>query len=224
MEIKDKLFAIKDEKYREFQASLMPTVAREKIIGVRTPLLRKLAKEMHSTPEAENFITDLPHRYYEEDNLHAFLIEQIVDFDTVLAETERFLPYIDNWATCDSFTPKAFKKYPERLLPTIEKWLCTDKTYTVRYAIKLLMTFFLDERFDECYLKMVAAVQSEEYYIKMMIAWYFATALAKQYEVAVVYIENKTLSPWVHNKAIQKAIESYRISPESKNYLRKLKI
>lgn len=223
MEIKDKLFALQDTFYRDFQSALMPTVDKEKIIGVRIPQLRACAKELYGTQEADNFLKELPHTYYEEDNLHAFLIEKITDFDTALYETERFLPYIDNWATCDSFTPKAFKKSPELLLKPIEKWLVSEKTYTVRYAIKLLMTFFLDERFDKRYLETVANVQSDEYYVKMMVAWYFATALAKQYDAAIIYLENGVLSPWVHNKAIQKAIESFRISPEIKKYLRKLK-
>lgn len=223
MEIKDKLLALQDTFYRDFQSALMPTVDKGKIIGVRIPQLRAFAKELYGTQEADRFLKELPHTYYEEDNLHAFLIEKITDFDTALYETERFLPYIDNWATCDSFTPKAFKKSPELLLKPIEKWLVSEKTYTVRYAIKLLMTFFLDERFDKRYLETVANVQSDEYYVKMMVSWYFATALAKQYDAAIIYLENGVLSPWVHNKAIQKAIESFRISPEIKKYLRKLK-
>lgn len=221
--IKDELFALADTEYKAFQQKLMPTVSQIKVIGVRTPALRLLAKELHGTKAADEFLNSLPHEYYEEDNLHAFLLEKIKDFDELLAKTESFLPYIDNWATCDSLNPEIFAKNPELLLPKIEEWLKSDKTYVVRYAIKLLMTYFLDERFDEVYLLKVASVKSEEYYIKMMQSWYFATALAKQYNSAVKYIENRLLSDFVHNKAIQKARESYRIDEKTKEYLKMLK-
>ncbi len=213
----NELFKLQDLKYRDFHAKLMPTIDKEKIIGVRVPELRKLAKRIRGTEAANEFLKKLPHKYYEEDNLHAFLVEQIKDFDEALSETERFLPYIDNWATCDMFYPKVFKKYPERLMPKIKEWIKSDRTYTVRYAIGLLMRM----DFREEHMEMVSRVRSDEYYVNMMIAWYFATALAFNCEEAIKYIEEKRLDAWVHNKTIQKAIESYRIDGELK---RKLKL
>ena len=224
MDIQKELFCLKDDAYRDFHARLIPNIDKERIIGVRTPALRKFAAGICKKPEAEAFLHLLPHKYYEENNLHAFLIEKEKDFDAAASLTENFLPYIDNWATCDSFLPKAFKKNPGKTLPYIYKWIKSDKTYTVRYAIGLLMSLFLDDDFKEEYAELVCAVKSDEYYINMMIAWYFATALAKQYECAVKYIENKCLEKWVHNKTIQKAIESRRISDDKKAYLRSLKI
>lgn len=218
------LMALADNTYKEFQASLIPTVDRDKIIGVRIPQLRAYAKKIAKTTEAEAFLNSLPHTYYDENNLHAFLCEQIRDFDEAFKKTEQFLPYIDNWATCDSFNPKVFAKYPEKLLTKIDEWFASPHEYTVRYAIKLLMTHFLDERFNETYMKSIAKIRREEYYIKMMIAWYFATACAKQYETSVKYLENKELDPWVHNKAIQKATESFRVTGEAKKYLKTLRI
>ena len=218
------LFSLQDIAYGDFQAKLMPTIDRKSIIGVRTPAIRKLAKQVAKTDDARAFISQLPHRYYEENNLHAFIIEQSRDFNEALRLTNQFLPYIDNWATCDSFTPKVFGKHPDELLTAIGGWIESSHTYTVRYAIRMLMAFFLDERFKPEYAQMVAAVKSEEYYIKMMIAWYFATASAKQYDTIISFISNRSLDPWTHNKAIQKAIESYRISNEQKEELRKLKV
>ena len=218
------LFSLQDIAYGDFQAKLMPTIDRKSIIGVRTPAIRKLAKQVAKTDDARAFISQLPHRYYEENNLHAFIIEQSRDFNEALRLTNQFLLYIDNWATCDSFTPKVFGKHPDELLTAIGGWIESSHTYTVRYAIRMLMAFFLDERFKPEYAQMVAAVESEEYYIKMMIAWYFATALAKQYDTIIGFISNRSLDPWTHNKAIQKAIESYRISNEQKEELRKLKV
>lgn len=223
-EIRDKLFSLQDLTYRDFQAKLMPTVNPENIIGVRTPELRKLAKELFKQPCAEEFISVLPHEYYDENNLHGFIIEQIKDYDKCVAEVSRFLPYVDNWATCDLMTPKVFKKNTDKLLEPIDTWLSSDKTYTVRFGIEMLMCFYLDDEFRTVYLEKVAAVRSEEYYINMMIAWYFATALAKQYNAALPYIENRKLSVWAHNKAIQKCCESYRITDEQKAYLRTMKI
>ena len=223
MGITKRLFLLADSKYRDFQSGLMPTVPKERIIGIRTPALRKLAKEIHFV-EMQRFISLLPHSYYEEDNLHAFLIEQITDFDMALAETERFLPYIDNWATCDSFLPKAFKKEPMRIKIQIYNWLKSEHTYTVRYGVKLLIQLFLDELFEEEQMHTVASINNDEYYVKMAVAWYFATALAKQYDSAIHYISDKKLSTWIHNKSIQKAIESYRIPCEIKEYLKTLKI
>ncbi len=214
--MKEKLFELQDLKYRDFHSKLMPTVDKTTIIGVRVPELRKLAKRIQGTTAAEAFLGELPHEYYEENNLHAFLIEQIKDFEAALCETERFLPYIDNWATCDMFYPKVFKKYPERLMPKIDEWIRSGKTYTVRYAVGLLMRM----DFKSEHMKKVASIKSDEYYINMMIAWYFATALAFNYEEAVLYLEEKRLDRWVHNKTIQKAIESYRIDEEIKKKLR----
>ena len=222
--ISEKLFALQDQKYRSFQGKLMPTVPPETIIGVRTPLLRKLAKELSGTPQAEEFLHILPHSYYEENSLHAFLIEQIRDYDRALAETERFLPYIDNWATCDCFCPKVFAKRKEALIVPIRRWLDSDRLYTVRYAIGMLMRHYLDEAFRPEFLAWVAGVQSEEYYINMMRAWYFATALAKQPDSAFVWLTKRRLDVWTHNKTIQKAVESYRISAERKQQLRGMRI
>lgn len=209
-----------EEKYREFSSNLMPTVEKSKVIGIRTPILRKYAKELENY---EDFLNDLPHKYFEENNLHAFLIERERNFDKCIELLYSFLPYIDNWATCDSMKPKALKKEPEKLLKHIKKWIESKDVYAVRYAINLLMSFYLDDDFDEDYLKAVANVKSDEYYINMMRAWYFATALAKQYKKTLPYIEKNTLDTWTHNKTIQKAIESLRISREQKEYLRTLK-
>lgn len=220
----NRLFEIQDLKYRDFSHSLMPTVDKEKVIGVRTPALRKLAKELSKDERSKNFMSSLPHVYYEENNLHAFMIEQIKDFDTAILETDRFLPYVDNWATCDCMSPKAFKKDLDRLLTKIDQWLSSSHTYTVRYGICTLMRYYLDDRFSPDLLKKVAEIRSDEYYVKMMIAWYFATALAKQYDATLPYISEKKLDKWTHNKAIQKAIESYRVTDEHKAYLKTLKI
>ncbi len=216
------LFSMQDLKYRDFHSKLMPTVDKEKIIGVRVPRLRKFAKSIYSTPEAEAFLENLPHKYYEENNLHAFLIELNTDYDKTISQLEKFLPYIDNWATCDMLTPKAFKNN----LPSQKaiEWMNSNEPYIVRFGIEMLMKFYLDEKFSPEHLSLVASVKSEHYYVKMMISWYFATALAKQYEEAVVILENKKLPVWEHNKTIQKAVESYRISDEQKSYLKTLKI
>ena len=222
--IKERLIALADKGYKDFQSPHIPTVPSEKIIGVRIQVLRALAKELYGSEEAESFISELPHETYEEDNLHAFLVEKISDLDAAIYETERFLPYIDNWATCDSFNPKVFARYPEKLLPKIREWIISDHEYTVRYAIKLLMTYFLDERFDTALMDLVASVNREEYYIRMMVAWYFATALSKQYESAVKIFKDRILPVWVHNKSITKATESFRVDSETKRYLKTLKI
>lgn len=221
--IKQQLFSMQDLEYKAFHSRLMPTISPETIIGVRTPALRKFAKEMAKYEGVEMFMQDLPHKFYEENNLQGFIIEGMKDFDKCLAEVDRFLPYVDNWATCDMMRPKVFKRNPEMLLPKIREWIASGKTYTVRYGIGMLMTYFLDEFFDVKYVDEVAAVESEEYYVKMMVAWYFATALAKQWDAVIPYIKNGKLEKWTHNKAIQKAIESYRITPLQKEYLRGLK-
>ena len=222
-EIQQRLFALQDTGYRDFHAALMPTVPKELVIGVRSPALRALAKELKGTEPAA-FMAELPHQYYEENNLHAALIGHIRDFDACMAALERFLPYVDNWATCDMMNPRALAKDKAALLEHIRFWLRSDHTYTVRFAMGMLMRHFLEEDFREEYLALVASVQSEEYYIRMMQAWYFATALAKQYEAAVKYLEQRKLGVWVHNKTIQKARESYRISDDQKEYLKRLKI
>ncbi len=214
------LMKMQDLNYRDFHAKLMPTIDKEKIIGVRVPQIRKFAKGMKDTPEAKRFLQTLPHEYYEENNLHAFLVETIKDFEQALCETERLLPYIDNWATCDMFYPKIFKKNPEKLIPKIKEWIKSDKTYTVRYAIGLLMRM----GFEKEHMEMVARVKSGEYYVNMMIAWYFATALAADFESAVVYLEERKLDKWVHNKTIQKAVESNRIDKITKDKLKGMKL
>jgi len=222
-EIRQRLFALQDTKYRTFQAKLIPTIAPETIIGVRTPELRKLAKELSVRPDIEVFLRELPHELFEENQLHIFIISGMKNFENCLEHTEKFLPFIDNWATCDQLSPKVFKKYKKELLPHIQDWILSGETYKVRFAIGMLMQHFLDEDFDPAYPETVAAIRSDEYYINMMIAWYFATALAKQYDDALPYMEQRHLERWTHNKAIQKSIESYRITPEQKEYLRSLK-
>ena len=223
-EIVDLLFSKQDLKYRDFQAPLFPGVDKERLIGVRTPDLKKLAKELNGKEIANQFIETLPHRYFDENQLHAFLISLIKDYQTCLKEVERFLPFVNNWGTCDQLSPKVFIKHKDELISPIKKWLKSKHTYTVRFAIGMLMQHYLDESFKEEYMEMVASIKSEEYYINMMIAWYFATALAKKWDSAIKYIEDKKLSPWVHNKTIQKAVESYRINDKQKVYLKSLKV
>ena len=223
-EIRQRLFELQDVSYRDFQVKLIPTVEPESIIGVRTPALRKLAREYGRREEIGVFLQDLPHKYFDENQLHAFIISGIKDFETCIMNVEKFLPYVDNWATCDQMSPTVFKKKRQELLPYIREWMKSDRTYTVRFGIGMLMQHYLDEDFDPSYPEMVAGIQSEEYYISMMIAWYFATALAKQYDTVLPYIEEKRLDSQTHNRAIQKAVESYRITPEQKAYLKRLKI
>lgn len=223
--IQKMLFSLQDEKMRDFQAKLMPTVDKSLIIGTRTPVLRQLAKKMRGTEDARIFLQTLPHKYFDENQLHAFLISLIPDFDEAVAATEKFLPYIDNWATCDQLHPKkAFRKNLDGLLKHIKAWIKSKETYTIRFGVEMLMAHFLDEKFSPEQLKLVAAIKSEDYYVNMMCAWYFATALAKQYDATVIYIEQKKLNPDVHNKTIRKAVESYRITDEQKKYLRKFAI
>jgi 3-methyladenine DNA glycosylase AlkD len=220
--ITERLFALQDTKYREMQVKIIPNIPPESIIGVRTPALRELAKKLPKE-EAGPFLEGLPHKYFDEDQLHAFVLSGMKDYDACMVELERFLPYVNNWATCDQMSPKVFKKHRAELLPHIEAWLASGETYTVRFGIGMLMEHFLEEDFDLRYPEMVASVTSEEYYVNMMIAWYFATALAKQYEAVLPFVEDRRLSRWTHNKTIQKAVESYRITPEQKVYLRTLK-
>lgn len=223
-DIRARLFALADPAYGDFHAGLMPGIPRQRIIGVRVPHLRALAKTLRGTPAADAFLAELPHTYYEENNLHGFLLDFIRDFDACLAATERFLPYIDNWATCDGTSPRALIEKPDVLLAHVQEWLASDHTYTVRFGIETLMRHFLDARFSTAYPDAVAALRSDAYYINMMIAWYFATALAKQYDTILPYIENRSLDKWTHNKTIQKAIESYRITDAQKAHLRTLRI
>lgn len=222
--VTERLLTLADEGYRQFQMPLIPTVESERVIGVRTPVLRKLAKELAGTPEAEVFLRELPHTYYEENNLHAFLVEQIKDYNTCTAAIDAFLPYVDNWSTCDGWSPKVLEKHPEELLDKIREWISSDHPFTVRYGIGMLQRYFLDDLFKPEYVEWVASIDREEYYVKMMVAWYFATALAKQYEAALPYIREYRLSEWIHNKAIQKAIDSFRVSAEHKADLKTYKL
>ena len=223
-EIRNGLFDLQDSQYRDFQAKLIPSASADKMIGVRTPVLRKLAKDLAKRKDIGGFLNDLPHRYFDENQLHAFIISQLKDYEQCMDEVIRFLPYIDNWATCDQLSPKIFRKHRPKLIDQIRKWIISDRTYTIRFGIGMLMEHFLDEDYDPAYPEMVACIRSDEYYVNMMIAWYFATALAKQYDSILPFIENRRLDPWTHNKTIQKARESYRISPEQKEYLKALKI
>lgn len=216
------LFEMQDEKYRDFQSALIPGSDLEKVIGIRTPLLRKYAKNL-PLEDAKAFLLELPHEYFDENQLHAFIVSEIKDIDACIKEVNTFLPYVDNWATCDQMSPVIFKKHKDKLLVEVKRWIASSETYTVRFGIKMLMQHFLDEDFNLEYPEMVAKIQSEEYYVKMMIAWYFATALAKQYDSVIPFIEEGRLEKWTHNKAIQKSIESYRITTDKKKYLRSLK-
>lgn len=221
--LEKQLFEWQDSAYKAFQCRLIPTVNPDTVIGVRTPQLRRLAREIAGTPQAAEFMLQLPHRYYEENSLHGFLIEQIRDFDQCIAALETFLPYVNNWATCDTMSPKALIRQPDRLLVQIGRWLRSDQTYTVRFGIGQLMSHYLDARFCPEYPQAVAAVCSQEYYINMMRAWYFATALAKQYAAVLPFLAEHRLDAWTHNKAIQKACESRRLTQEQKDELRRLK-
>lgn len=222
-QIREKLFSLQDFKYGDFQAKLMPTIARETVIGVRTPVLREYAKKLAKEENVSEFLQDLPHQYFEENQLHAFIICEQKNYEECIKELNFFLPYVDNWATCDQMSPKVFRKHHGELLEQIKIWMDSDKTYTIRYGIGMLMAHFLEEDFEITYVEMVADIRSEEYYVNMMIAWYFATALAKQYEAVVPFIEKRRLDNWTHRKAIQKAVESYRITKEQKEYLKGLK-
>lgn len=224
-EIREQLLELQEEEYRDFQRKLIPGEAADTIMGVRTPALRKMAKKLAKREDIGVFLQELPHSCFEENQLHAFIIGENKDLESCLAQVEEFLPYVNNWATCDQLSPNVFRKEKERLLPVICRWISEEQpVYTVRFGIGMLMQHFLDESFREEYLDWVAEIRSEEYYINMMIAWYFATALAKQYDRTLPYIEKQRLADWTHNKAIQKAIESNRITKEQKTYLRTLKV
>lgn len=216
----DRLYELQDLNYQAFQSKLLPTLEPDTIIGVRTPQLKLLERELRTRREEEQLLNHLPHTFFEENQLHAFYIAQIKEFDTCIQELNRFLPYVDNWATCDQLKPKVLKKHPEWLLPHIRRWIQSDHIYTRRYAIGALMSYYLDSDFKPEYLELAAGAETEAYYVKMMVAWYFATALAKQWDAAVEYIEQRRLSEWTHRKTIQKAVESYRITKEQKQYLK----
>jgi len=217
------LFSMQDAEYREFQAKLIPNIKKESIIGIRTPILKKYALELVKNNDFTEFISILPHEYFEENQLHAFIVSELKDYDKVISELERFLPYVDNWATCDQLRPKIFKKHKDKLITKIRKWISSSHTYTIRFGVGMMMCHYLDDNFEEDHLKLISEIRVHDYYIDMMIAWYFATALAKQYDKAVKFIENNVLDTFIHNKTIQKARESYRVSDEHKEYLKKLK-
>jgi 3-methyladenine DNA glycosylase AlkD len=223
MDLYDKLIEVRDPEYRDFQAKLVPNIPAETILGVRTPDMRRIAKEVFASGKAEEFLKDLPHRYYEENLIHFFVLAMIKDFDECVKGVEAFLPYVDCWPASDQATPKAFTKNRERLLPYIRKWVASDHVYTARFGIRMLMNEFLGEDFREEFPELVASKKGDDYYLKMMIAWYFATALAKRYDETVKYFEERRLEEWVHRKAIQKALESFRVTEEHKEYLKSLR-
>ena len=219
-----KLYDLQDLKYRDMQIKIIPTVEPESVIGVRTPELKSIAKDILKDGNYKGFLEELPHRYFEENQLHAFIISGIKDLNECMEDLETFLPYVDNWTTCDQMSPKIFKKHKDVLFSRIKEWVNSEKTYAVRFGVGMLMEHFLDDDFDPLYPELVAKLRSEEYYVNMMIAWYFATALAKQYESILPFIEEKRLDDWTHNKAIQKSLESRRITEEQKLYLKSLKV
>ncbi|MBR2283805.1 MAG: DNA alkylation repair protein [Ruminococcus sp.] len=221
--ITEKLFELSDEKYRDFQSKLIPGIDSGSMIGVRTPQLKRLAKELTRQGLPEGFLSQLPHRYFDEYQLHAFVISGIKGYDQALSRVDELLPYVNNWATCDQLSPAAFRKEHDRLIWDIRRWISSDRVYTIRFGLRMLMCHFLDDDFREEYLELAAGVKSDEYYVNMMIAWFFATALAKQYDSAVRILESGVLEKWVHNKTIQKACESYRVPDERKTYLKMLR-
>ncbi|WP_019189366.1 DNA alkylation repair protein [Levyella massiliensis] len=223
MHITEELFALQDVAYADFQAKLTPNIPRERFIGVRVPEARKLAKRLAQEPEAAIFLRDLPHTYYDENILHSLLLSEMKDYDACIAAVDAFLPYVDNWAVCDILSPKIFKKHKTALLEKIKEWSASKKTYTCRFGIEMLLSHFLDEDFKPAYLEIPASVHREEYYVRMMTAWFFATALAKQWDATIDYLEDRRLDTWTHNKTIQKARESKRITPKQKEYLKTLK-
>ena len=219
----EKLYALEDLEYKKLVSKLTPNISMDSIIGVRIPEIRKLAKENVNTKEAEFFLNNLPHKYYDENILHGSLLSEIKDYDKCIEYIDKFLPYIDNWAVCDTLLPKVFKKNTDKLIEKINAWIKDKHIYTVRFAISMLMRLYLDDNYDKKYLNIVSKVKTNEYYLKMMVAWYFATALAKRWDDTIYYLENNKLDTWIHNKTITKACESYRVTNEHKEYLRKLK-
>ena len=223
MTVYEKLMEVKDDKYKDFQAKLVPNISPDTIIGVRTPQMRNVAKEVFASEDRDAFLSELPHKYYEENLVHFFILAMIKDFDECVQRVEEFLPYVDCWPVSDQATPKSFKKNHEKLLPFIKKWIASDHVYTARFGIRMLMNEFLGEDFKDEYAELVASKRGDDYYLKMMVAWYFATAFAKNYDETVKYIEERRLDEWVHKKAIQKAVESFRVSDEHKEYLKKFR-
>lgn len=223
MTLYDRLNEVRDEAYREFQIRLVPNVPPETVVGVRTPEMRRIAGEVFKSADRDAFLNDLPHKYYEENLIHFFVLSMMKDFDECVRRVEAFLPYVDCWPVSDQATPKAFRKNHEKLLPYIQKWIASEHVYTARFGIRMLMNEFLDADFKEEYLSLVAAKQGEDYYLRMMVAWYFATALAKRYDETVPYLEARRLDEWTHRKTIQKAIESFRVTDAHKEYLRSLR-
>ncbi|MCQ2455267.1 MAG: DNA alkylation repair protein [Clostridia bacterium] len=223
MAVKDRLFELSDKKYADFQAKLTPTIDRKKFIGVRVPNVRKLAKELYNSNNYADFLKELPHEYYDENMLHGLILSELKDYDDCVKKVDSFLPYVDNWAVCDIMSPKCFKKNKDRLIEKIVEWSANNQTFTSRFGIEMLMTHFLDDEFKPKYLEIPSGVRLEDYYSKMMVAWFFATALAKQWDATIPYLKENRLEIWTHNKTIQKAIESYRINDEQKAYLRTLK-
>ena len=223
MTLYEKLIAVRDDAYRELQRKLVPNIPPETVVGVRTPEMRRIAKDVFTSADRDTFLNDLPHRYYEENLIHFFVLSMIRDFDECVRKVEAFLPYVDCWPVSDQATPKAFRKNHEKLLPYIRKWIASEHVYTARFGIRMLMNEFLDADFKEEYLSLVAAKQGEDYYLRMMVAWYFATALAKRYDETVPYLINRRLDEWTHRKTIQKAIESFRVTDAHKEYLRSLR-
>ena len=221
--IEEELFQLQDIKYKEFQSKLIPNVNKDNIIGVRTPELKKLAKSLFKSGDYLTFLEDLPHKYFDENQLHAFIISEFKDYDACISYINKFLPYVDNWATCDQLSPIVFKKNTDKLINQINNWIKSNEIYTIRFGIGMLMKYYLDDNFKKEYLDLALSIKSDEYYVNMMIAWYFATALAKQYDDAILVLEKHRLNHWVHNRTIQKAIESYRITDEKKYYLKSLK-
>jgi len=217
------LYAAADVEYKDFNSLLIPNIATEKFIGVRTPILRKIAKDIIKSGQYMDFINNLPHQYFEENQLHAVVLSTLPDFDFVIKEIERFLPYVDNWATCDQMSPQVFKKNTDLLLKYINKWIQSKYVYTVRFGVLCLMRYFLDDEFDSKYIDMVSNIKSNEYYVNMMRAWYFATGLAKHFEEFLPYLESGKIDDWTRKRAIQKALESFRVIPEHKEILRKIR-
>ena len=223
MSVYERLKKYQNKDYQEFQSKLVPNIDKNTILGVRTPDMRGIAKEIFGTEEAKEFIKELPHKYYEENLVHFFLIAKIKNFDECVEEVEKFLPFIDCWPVCDQATPNVFKKNHDKLLPLVKKWINSNHVYTARFGIRMLMNEYLNDDFKEEYLELVASKKGDDYYLKMMVAWYFATALAKQYDATIKYIESKKLDAWIHNKTIQKATDSFRVSDEHKDYLKTLR-
>ena len=223
LKILDKLFKLRDKKYVDFHGKLIPNIPREKIIGVKIPKMRKLAKEYSKSEESKLFLNDLPHKYYDENLLHGIIISEMKDYGECARELDKFLPFVDNWAVCDTISPKVFKNNKEKLIEKIKIWTSSKKTYVCRFGILMLMKHFLDDDFAPEYLETILNIKSDEYYVKMMIAWFFATALSKHWNETIVYLEKEKLDVWIHNKIIQKARESYRITTQQKEYLKSLK-